>query len=450
VKQTKPKQLIQQTIPKYFKQQNRQKQKRRQKPKLNPDGTVRRPRQRQTMLTGLVERHPEQRAGDTFQTKKPPQHIRLMSNNYNNLPAEAYKHKGRQYLEAIKYYQTDVEAGQEHGLNMPMLAGEDSLEERMADISDGRVTTAYNVWDKRIEKHLYGGTMITTTKEATHRTISTSVDPTKMGRWASVLLAGKKGFKTRIVSVYNPIGTSTGSRSVNAQQQRQLRTLGDTRTPRKALVEDLKHAVKRWTDDKEHLVICMDANEDVRNGDLTKMLRDQGLHNPILTKHPHLASIATYERSEQNFPIDAIMTTLDTTDQVKCGYLAFQDGPPGDHRTLWMDIPFELIFGNNPPHMQGVKATPVAVQDPRIRKKFNKRVMNKYVEYGILEKARLLRSQMNRGEAIALIKPRLEALIQITTQIRKEAAIKVRRLKTGNIPWSPHIQAIKNLQRLWA
>jgi len=79
------------------------------------------------------------------------------------------------------------------------------------------------------------------------------------------------------------------------------------------------------------------------------------------------------------------MTTLDTNDSIQAGYLAFDEGTPGDHRTLWMDTPFKLIFGNNPPHTQGVDATPVAVKDPRVRGAYNKRVMKAYIKYEILE-----------------------------------------------------------------
>jgi len=180
----------------------------------------------------------------------------------------------------------------------------------------------------------------------------------------------------------------------------------------------------------------MDANKDVRTGKLTKMLREQGLHNAILSKHPHIGSVTTCERTEKDLPIDAIMTTFDTKDRIQGGYLAFDEGTPGDHRTLCMDIPFELISGNNPPHIQGVDAIPVAVKDPRVREAYNKRAMKAYVKYGILERARHVKQAQNRGDSIAQIKPQIDALIAVTTQIRKEAAVKIRKLKVGKVPWS--------------
>jgi len=183
---------------------------------------------------------------------------------------------------------------------------------------------------------------------------------------------------------------------VNRQQTRHLRTIDDTCTPsRDALIEDLQKAVKQWIEDGEHPIIGMDANEDVRTRKLTKMLREQGLHNAILSKRPHISSVTTCERTEKDLPIDAIMTTFDTNDHIQAGYLAFDEGAPGDHQTLWMDIPFELIFGNNPPYIQGVDAIPVAVKDPRVRGVYNKRVLKVYIKYGILEWTRHVKQAHN-------------------------------------------------------
>jgi len=72
---------------------------------------------------------PHQRAGDQFKLTKPPKHLRITSSNYNNLPAEAYKQKGKQHLIALEHYNVDIDMGQEPGLNFAMLDAYDSLEE---------------------------------------------------------------------------------------------------------------------------------------------------------------------------------------------------------------------------------------------------------------------------------------------------------------------------------
>jgi len=55
--------------------------------------------------------------------------LRITSSNYNNLPAEAYKQKGKQHLIALEHYNVDIDMGQEPGLNFAMLDAYDSLEE---------------------------------------------------------------------------------------------------------------------------------------------------------------------------------------------------------------------------------------------------------------------------------------------------------------------------------
>jgi len=61
--------------------------------------------------------------------------------------------------------------------------------------------------------------------------------------------------------------------------------------------------------------------------------------------------------------------------------------------------------------------------------------MKAHIKYGILEQARHVKQAQNRGDSRAQIKPQTDATIAVTTQIRKEAAVKVRKLKVGKVPW---------------
>lgn len=141
----------------------------------------------------------------------------------NNLPAEHWKHKSKTFIATLNCYNPDAVALQEVGLNHYALEAYDIMKEQIRFLHDGSVTYAHNKWEGMLQKYQPGGTMIITTNEATHRTLASSVDPLHLGRWATTLLTGKASRHVCLVSVHNPIETSTGPSTVNQQHSRRLR-----------------------------------------------------------------------------------------------------------------------------------------------------------------------------------------------------------------------------------
>jgi len=371
-----------------------------------------------------------------------------MSANHNNLPKESYKQKSKLHISTINYYNPDVVAAQETGLNFFALEVHNSIEERICFLHEARATYTHNQWEGNFYKHQPGGTMTISTNKATHRTTTSSSDPLGLGRWATILFSGKEGRRTRIVSVYNPITSSPGPHTVNRQQTRRLRATKHYRKPTDALREDLKKAVITWIKAGEHLITGLDANEDVRRGELTSMLRSCGLHNMIHTKHPKLKSVPTFERSDKDTPIDAIMTAFPESNAIQCGYLAFGEGLPGDHRTRWAGIPYSIIFGNKQPHINRTYVEQFAIQDPCIPKKYNDKVVDQYTKQGIIKLAYKTKDTKELGKPIHVVKPLLEELIRKVKKIRLDTAYKIRKKRVGAIPWTPTLQLVCNKQKL--
>jgi hypothetical protein len=301
-----------------------------------------------------------------------------------------------------------------------------------------------------MEPKQYGGCGIITTKEATHRVISTGVDPRGLGRWASVLISGRQQHKVRIVSVYNPCH-STGRKTVYQQQLRYIREQKlSSHEPHSLLQEDLSQAIESWIAQSEDLVICLDANQDVRTGALSQMFATHGLHDIILTKHLSQASPpATHAMNQQAKPIDAIFTTLDLTSDIRCGYMPFGDGLPGDHRLLWVDLPFQIMLGHNPPHLNSINAPRLVVQDPRCRQRYHRYVLNGFSDHQVFAKSRQLRSMVAQKAPVEDIKKVHHEILVTSYSIRRKAAKKCRKKRKGAIPWSPQLQKLFDERKLW-
>jgi hypothetical protein len=109
-------------------------------------------------------------------------------------------------------------------------------------------------------------------------------------------------------------------------------------------------AISEWLAADEHLVVMMDANEHVTRGRLSKVFKDLGLHESIISKHSNLhPPVATWQEGAK--PIDSIFTTLDLSD-ARSGYLAFGEGFHSDHRLAWLDFPYQAAFGHTPPPLK--------------------------------------------------------------------------------------------------
>jgi hypothetical protein len=88
----------------------------------------------------------------------------------------------------------------------------------------------------------------------------------------------------RIATAHRP-WESAGASKVFHQQARGLSKKNDHRNPIDALMEDLTKAIKEWKELGDHIIIGMDANEDVRKGTVHTMFAELGLREAILDKH---------------------------------------------------------------------------------------------------------------------------------------------------------------------
>jgi hypothetical protein len=113
----------------------------------------------------------------------------------------------------------------------------------------------------------------------------------------------------------------------------------------------------------DHLVLGMDANEDVRQGEVHDMLSSIGLREVILELHNDQSPPATYNRNQSREPINGIWATRGIT-ITRGGYLAFGEGCPSDHRVLWFDASYSVALGQRPPAMAPLQHKRLKAKDP--------------------------------------------------------------------------------------
>ena len=77
-------------------------------------------------------------------------------------------------------------------------------------------------------------------------------------------MLGMEGHYVRFISAYRPCNLG-GSSSVSQQHSR---SFNDKRHPRTAILEDLAASMTVWKALGDHLILGMDANEDVRQGEV--------------------------------------------------------------------------------------------------------------------------------------------------------------------------------------
>ena len=157
-----------------------------------------------------------------------------------------------------------------------------------------------------------------------------------MGRWTWTLYMGKNDTKLRVISGYRPNPDYTDRPgSVYSQQERSLREREDDRNPRKAFTQDLATDLDAWTSAGNLIIIGMDANDNVRNGEVNTMLRNRGFVEVHAARHPQLPTASTCNKNTRNIPVDGIWASP-SLDCLAAGYYGYgradnwQDRSPHD------------------------------------------------------------------------------------------------------------------------
>ena len=172
-----------------------------------------------------------------------------------------------------------------------------------------RTRCAHNIHDRSGTKQQWGGTGVLTHGTLAHYSGGSGVDPSGLGRWTWSLFTGKNNLKLRVVSIYIPCPNYTGEICVHAQHKRYLQDQDDTRSPRKAFLEDFEAEMTKWLADGEQLIVGGDVNEAVTHQTIQGMFDRCNLRNLLFEQHAPEDAPNTYFRNTQDKVIDGLWAT---------------------------------------------------------------------------------------------------------------------------------------------
>eukprot|EP00978_Attheya_sp_CCMP212_P041036 scaffold230432_cov59-Attheya_sp.AAC.1 len=136
--------------------------------------------------------------------------------------------------------------------------------------------------------------------------------------------------------------------------------------PRNRLFADLGDSIKEWIAEGDQLLIMENWNSDVRENDLTEFFKPHGMREILLEKHGENSPPTCNMGSS---PIDGIWAT-NSLDIARGGYLNFEEGLPGNHRTLWADITYQSALGHHQPAIIRRGWRRLKLNDPRIVERY--------------------------------------------------------------------------------
>ena len=225
-------------------------------------------------------------------------------------------------------------------------------------------------------------------------------------------------------------------------------TQDDDRTARTAFLEDLDLEIRSWLAMGDSIILGLDANENVRTGDIHRYIQQWGLVDAHFSTHPNEATVATCSKNRSDIPIDGIWTSA-AIDILAAGYSGFGEYAIGnaDHRLLWIDVTAHSCLGLQPPTPAYRQPRRLTLQDPRIVKRYNRLLLSAYDRHRLPQRASLLHHQLPAFSHAA--QTEYESLAVLDFQCRQHAEKHCRKLRMGQVPFSDALRQADLAVQLW-
>ena len=172
------------------------------------------------------------------------------------------------------------------------------------------------------------------------------------------------------------------------QQVRYFQREHDIEVPNihELFINDLCAALGSMRDERYHVVLGMDANDDVRDGTVSANLASMGIQKAVISNHKDKSVPATCACNTQRKPIDSIWTSPGL-EVLQCGFLLFHEyfGFNPDHILIWVKICNQTLYGHRPQHVFRALSTKIKSNNPAKRYRYIEKVLERYEVEGISE-----------------------------------------------------------------
>ena len=282
-------------------------------------------------------------------------------------------YKAKQLRWAMHKYKVDLMELQEVGVNWENFTTSNLLTSLLRQGSDPiRSVKSFNSLEtKNIGDTQQGGTATIINDTLTMYVKDTGTDHTHLGQWSWYCLEGEPGHSTRVVTAYAPCGSNaSGVSTYFKQAKRCIQNTNLNTTPKKMFREDLCAVLQQWRARGERIVLMMDANANVVDGVLSKMLAKddiqlkEAVHSVTSVHGPK-----THLRGRES--INGIWFTPDL-DLQSAAYLSF-NADMGYHRPVMADFTQASLLGVNLPRIVQPAARRLNSQVARIQDKYIKK-----------------------------------------------------------------------------
>lgn len=223
------------------------------------------------------------------------------------------------------------------------------------------------------------------------------------------------------------------------QQQHALLAMGIKEHVIAVFWSDFWRQIDSWLESGEQLVVGGDWNRDVTKDKWLKEFTNRNLLPAMSTKHgKHL--LETHNNS--TVPIDEIFYSS-TLHVKQAGYLEHRSSL-SDHCPLWIDLDKQFFFGGKPSIKPTFAARRFKTQDPRIVARYKQHLHSLLQQNEIIGQTERLLASITDKPLTPEQQQAFEQIDKCKTLAMKLAEKQCRKLRMGEIPWTPELQRIQN------